>query len=812
MAKKKRASTTSQSTSKQPVIAPTGIKRPQPISATAASSNDTSNPPRQAVHGARKGSAIPKPMEQPQAHSTTASRTNGVKHVKFKAVPSNPQIHDESQVVRCAENIVLLGMLPNTPIRTVPLPDSAISTDTTHGGQRQLSFRLEKQLTTALAFLSARTKDPNRITAICVEELPNEGTCRIMIAINKRTPDASMGYLSKVHAGFTRIFETMRCISSTSNNSSLVAIQSTVLKDIIAMCSDRILTRLGIAVRKSNQARLKPFIATTVEVFIAALQHAKGNISGSKTFLKNINEYKMHAEQLLDSLYAFQVLESQKHEDITGLIQCVANFMKHVPLKALLEIVNDSDMAFDTRKRLLTCLSKTARYLEISKFLCQTARKVSLLKHTKVEEVRLADHAFERSLKRRSIGPVDVVLARIRQSHDLFSLQDLPLQLKKATSEPANFEGKVDETLRNSKIHAEIQIIAHYETASECIMRPRVIASSKKPCFLCESVILLHGKYWTPEGHKALYTGWQLPVGPGFASLLEQLNRHLEEQIAMSISELYKKQPAFKLPNESSIYTLDISTTTLDKLSELATSNPVPRLAPSHGLLVSTTPVSAATATHGVYGKAHIGQDRSTMSHTVNDSRHTTVMLDKGKGKAETEPASPDPDQIDVDETSKQTAFSHETDYLDPNDRIAALDFAYVKRGTQLREIQEVSHKVQDQNQNNLHLENHISQNPIIFQPQESTAPPPFISMMGRRDWFRSADLDIFVDSSGLPFRPRWLSARDAAPILERFTTCLVDIQSTSVQKTTLCRSKDENGNTYLAFGDRVVVLETQAT
>ncbi|KAJ6086507.1 WD40 repeat-like protein, partial [Penicillium canescens] len=58
--------------------------------------------------------------------------------------------------------------------------------------------------------------------------------------------------------------------------------------------------------------------------------------------------------------------------------------------------------------------------------------------------------------------------------------------------------------LREAKIYAEVQLIAHYETQSAPLF-PRVIRSSKDACFLCHALIHSHGKIHTSRTHRRLY-------------------------------------------------------------------------------------------------------------------------------------------------------------------------------------------------------------------------------------------------------------------------------------------------------------------
>ncbi|KAH7170682.1 hypothetical protein EDB81DRAFT_876705 [Dactylonectria macrodidyma] len=62
----------------------------------------------------------------------------------------------------------------------------------------------------------------------------------------------------------------------------------------------------------------------------------------------------------------------------------------------------------------------------------------------------------------------------------------------------------------NSKVHAEIQLIGHLRQ-QRCSIYPRVIAASKKSCYLCNAFISTQKIYVTPDTHGRIYPGWCLP-------------------------------------------------------------------------------------------------------------------------------------------------------------------------------------------------------------------------------------------------------------------------------------------------------------
>ncbi|CAK1360642.1 uncharacterized protein RHO25_003935 [Cercospora beticola] len=64
-------------------------------------------------------------------------------------------------------------------------------------------------------------------------------------------------------------------------------------------------------------------------------------------------------------------------------------------------------------------------------------------------------------------------------------------------------------------VHAEIQLLAYHETTTD-ITKPRAIAASKRPCYLCSTFILSHGTYSIPISHGEVYEQWTIPDSPAF--------------------------------------------------------------------------------------------------------------------------------------------------------------------------------------------------------------------------------------------------------------------------------------------------------
>ena len=92
-------------------------------------------------------------------------------------------------------------------------------------------------------------------------------------------------------------------------------------------------------------------------------------------------------------------------------------------------------------------------------------------------------------------------------------------------------------TLTEAKVHAEVQLVYYCElNASDKLLWPRVVSSSKDPCWLCHSFIHIHGKLHTSNSQGRLYPRWRLPLFSGrLSSIAENFNDRLKEKLFESL-------------------------------------------------------------------------------------------------------------------------------------------------------------------------------------------------------------------------------------------------------------------------------------
>jgi hypothetical protein len=164
-------------------------------------------------------------------------------------------------------------------------------------------------------------------------------------------------------------------------------------------------------------------------------------------------------------------------------------------------------MCPSSRRNLFNIVSKVSRYREAARFLCRTARRIPLLRRAKVVLINLPKEAFYRVAGENHTPQLASTIARINTICQGPDVRYLFRLLNTSGPQPNDqFAAQTRKTLREAKIHAEIQLVFYYELNASRLP-PRVVCSSKDACFLCNAFVLMHGKMHTSRCHGRLYPG-----------------------------------------------------------------------------------------------------------------------------------------------------------------------------------------------------------------------------------------------------------------------------------------------------------------
>ncbi|EME89671.1 uncharacterized protein MYCFIDRAFT_127117, partial [Pseudocercospora fijiensis CIRAD86] len=451
--------------------------------------------------------------------------------------------------VICAENIALLHLLHQVPSR--PLGNGVELKSQSYPGY-SLPFETERLLASALAFLAGTKDGPDHIPAVCLKEVPTSRSLHVLIAVNKAKWADGELVLGELAKGFQGIFHSLS--SATDGKQPGSSSSCNVFPAIIKMCSRRIQCRLRFT--PNHRKRIQPSIRKVLQDSLDAIKQLQPPPASARIYLEQTRD-------VMKKIAAWSAHQTPERlgELVTGFYD-----LSRVPgLSDLLHAISYKSMDPCARKSLLNIIGKVGRYRGVAMFLCQVAAKHSALRRTKVVPVRLPKDFFRKTSVTLGEPNLPRVVSRFRDRYggryDIKNIcQILGLEERQANSQ---FVDQTLKSLKTSRIHAEMQLIFYCELES-FLPPPRVICSSKDACFLCNTFIVMHGKFHTPRCHGKLYPGWRLPntdIGRERQHFNDRLQQQIEDSLALLISR--RAKTVFLDPNESTLLTLPRSKSTL---------------------------------------------------------------------------------------------------------------------------------------------------------------------------------------------------------------------------------------------------------
>lgn len=348
-----------------------------------------------------------------------------------------------------------------------------------------------------------------------------------------------------------------------------------MFNDIIALCRKRILIRLrskhagqSYKLRKRNK---KP-LGSVVREFIGYLERDE---TAKSVFPEiqagHLKRYRSALKGLLAELDDFEAADNPHHEDLSSLVRSITRVVDIVPIENLLESLRHQDMERQLRTWLLGCFNKIRRYSEAAYILCHRARRIPMLRKVRVKIISSVDNLRGASAASENIMSIWQSLARFQYNGETVQMKTLPGWLRRLIQSSSNeYSQHVRNLLKEAKVHAEIQLLVYYEKHQVQCIRPRILAASKKACALCNTLISMHGACRVPKSHGRLYRGWRLPAEQQKGALQDNLNVELESSISKTLATLMtlSGQPRIEYENESSIYSFNLSASTVSVCSD----------------------------------------------------------------------------------------------------------------------------------------------------------------------------------------------------------------------------------------------------
>ncbi|KAK4157848.1 hypothetical protein C8A00DRAFT_11349 [Chaetomidium leptoderma] len=426
-----------------------------------------------------------------------------------------------------AESAALLSLLSR--IITDPRDNRREPSVPDQDSGRLLPFEREADLAGTFAFLSGISDKPSHVVATCIEELSSGRGIRVVVAVNKEHPKSGDGILARIKSGLERIF---RCLAD-ANNASDAALGDQVYDAIIDMCKNRILSRIRsqtFAATYNKKGRL--FFGSAVQqVFDAVYKHGWG-----KKTAREVDGFFKRADELQQRLAQLEACQTDEVAcRIKSVLRAAYRLNKATDFDKIFHGFTPRELDSTTRLGFVSRLAKLSRYQECSLYLCQTAREFRLFRNSEVTVLSLDAHLFARNLTSPLEGCLTGCLSRCQTGAPTVFCEEKILA--KLHASDTSFRSTVQGILKESRVHAEVQILCYYELHPD-VSKPRVICSSKDACYLCNLLIQLHGTFHIPRTHGTLYPGWRLLPFPGIDHVLLRLNQSLEAEIRELLSAI----------------------------------------------------------------------------------------------------------------------------------------------------------------------------------------------------------------------------------------------------------------------------------
>lgn len=267
-----------------------------------------------------------------------------------------------------------------------------------------------------------------------------------------------------------------------------------------------------------------------------------------------------------------QELESCHEKNIDQIIEQVLTTASQLnkfesSLSTFLSRVPGQELNPSTSKGLVRRLAKLGQYHRYSRYLFKTAKTTDLFGHAMVLTAGLNADLFAKAPISSDIISLGDCLDRCQplpKASKARLFQQLDITASKAD---AGFTVAAKKVILESRIHAEIQLLTHYEL-KRVRLPPRIICSNKDACYLCNETTKLHGQFKIPKSHGRLYTAWNLPALPAHKNLRSRLNLELESRIGSLCRDILAspRRRVFMHPNESTVFPLSASMTTLQSV------------------------------------------------------------------------------------------------------------------------------------------------------------------------------------------------------------------------------------------------------
>ncbi|KAH8675544.1 hypothetical protein BX600DRAFT_534991 [Xylariales sp. PMI_506] len=430
----------------------------------------------------------------------------------------------DNPIVSLAESTALLSLLnkhPKTSLKPRPAP---LHDD---DGSRILSFDQERQVCSAFAFLAGVSDDPNHVMAVAVEEHDDIDSIHVKLAVNRTYGGFDKPVLSKVAEGFNRI---LHGLSRAARGDSKASIDQ-VFREVINLSRERILRRLRsrkVTLRDPKKPLLVAHVRSIREDVHPRLSSPKRQI-----FLQELDIIIQRMEEVEDAEAG-----PQEQKALRALVKSIRRFQHVVNLGQALN-VGTGKLNPSIGRAVNESFGKLAHYRSATRYLYDLATECKIFKNFDIEEVLRPPMWIQQYPQPPPTYVPDLSNTLMQYGIRQRTINKLDLKIKcprpQATT-ATEFTKIVKQTLSSGRVHAEVQLLSYYQdmmsgTAETVVplLPPRIIASSKRACFLCNALFHEDGRFAVPGTHGVVYPGWLLP--PNLISTASRLPQRLDQLV-----------------------------------------------------------------------------------------------------------------------------------------------------------------------------------------------------------------------------------------------------------------------------------------
>ncbi|EEU45974.1 uncharacterized protein NECHADRAFT_79010 [Fusarium vanettenii 77-13-4] len=356
-----------------------------------------------------------------------------------------------------------------------------------------------------------------------------------MVAANTKGPGPVSPYLEWVKEGFDSVFSLLKDASRSSREK----LESDVFGAIVSMCRWRILSRIRM-INPENKPTFQKFLREINSAIEQSPRRADRTnfLTLSNQLMSELVKYQAAFTPPIGGTWALI-----RDEDLESIVKVCYEFSEMPTVGTiLLKDMNGMKPRADpsTCEAVLNMIRKVGNYKRAATTLVKLARRYQCTRQANTLPVVLDSSTLvQHPVAQRPSLPA--MLDKLKAHHGTsWNTAKMVKELSGYLgSESRCYKSQIDPLMRHPRVHAEMQLI-WYLDQHKGPTPPRVVASNKDACYLCNAFIAFHGKYSIPRTHGRIYPGWRLPSS-GLQEVKRGFSLELERLAVVKINRIIKE-------------------------------------------------------------------------------------------------------------------------------------------------------------------------------------------------------------------------------------------------------------------------------